>query len=68
MRFIKQYVFIFAVCILLVMLLTGCDTFKNKMNEMEARSCQPIHSMCESNESLLICDSEDKRECQGWLI
>jgi uncharacterized lipoprotein YajG len=65
MSFIKQYVFIFAVCILLVMLLTGCDTFENKM---KARSCQPIHSMCESNESLLICDSADKRECRGWLI
>ena len=69
MNFIKQYVFIFAVCILLVMLLTGCDTFENKMNEMNGLSCAPpIHSICEPNESLLICDSEDKRECQGWIL
>jgi hypothetical protein len=72
MSFIKQYVFVFAVCILLVMLLAGCDTFENKMNEMNEMNgltcAPPIHSICEPNESLLICSSEDKRECVGWLI
>jgi hypothetical protein len=52
MRFIKQYVFIFAVCTLFVMLLTGCDTFKNKMNEMNRLNCQP----------------PDVSLCAGWQI
>jgi hypothetical protein len=51
---------------LIVTLLTGCSVMQNKMDEL---SCAPpIHSVCEPNESLLICDSADKRECHGWLI
>jgi uncharacterized lipoprotein YajG len=52
-----------------VTLLAGCSVMQNKMNEMNGLSCAPpVHSVCEPNESLLICDSADKRECQGWLI
>ncbi len=50
-----------------VTLLAGCSVMQNKMDEMN--SCTPpVHSICEPNESLLICDSADKRECQGWII
>ncbi len=49
-----------------VTLLAGCSVMQNKMDEMN--SCTPpVHSICEPNESLLICDSADKRECHGWL-
>ena len=52
-----------------VMLLSGCSVMQNKMDELNGVSCAPpVHSVCEPNESLLICDSADKRECQGWLI
>jgi hypothetical protein len=52
-----------------VTLLSGCSAFQNKIDEMNGLSCAPpVHSVCEPNESLLICDSADKRECQGWLI
>ncbi len=52
-----------------VTLLSGCSVMQNKMDEMNGLSCvPPTHSVCEPNESLLICDSADKRECQGWLI
>ncbi len=53
-----------------VTLLAGCSVMQNKMDEMNGLSCEvpPVHSICEPNESLLICDSADKRECQGWLI
>ena len=52
-----------------VTLLAGCSVMQNKMDEMNGLTCAPpIHSICEPNESLLICDSADKRECQGWLI
>ena len=52
-----------------VMLLSGCSVMQNKMDELNGVSCAPpVHSVCEPNKSLLICDSADKRECQGWLI
>ena len=52
-----------------VTLLAGCSVMQNKMDEMNGLTCAPpIHSICEPNESLLICDSADKRECQGWLV
>ena len=53
----------------MVTLLTGCSVMQNKMDELNGLSCAPpIHSVCEPNESLLICDSADKRECHGWII
>jgi len=52
-----------------VTLLAGCSVMQNKMDEMNGLKCAPpIHSICEPNESLLICDSADKKECQGWLV
>ena len=55
--------------LMVVLLLTGCSVMQNKMDEMNGLTCAPpIHSICEPNESLLICDSADKRECQGWLV
>ena len=53
-----------------VTLLAGCSVMQNKMNEMNGLNCEvpPVHSICEPNESLLVCDSADKKECQGWLV
>jgi hypothetical protein len=53
-----------------VTLLAGCSTMQNKMDEMNGLRCEvpPIHSICEPNESLLICDSADKTECHGWIL
>jgi hypothetical protein len=53
-----------------VILLSGCSIMQNKMDELNGLNCEvpPIHSICEPNESLLICDSADKRSCQGWII
>ena len=56
------------ILIILLLLLTGCTEFQTKMDDLRNKSCQPVHSMCEQNESLLICDSADKRDCHGWLI
>jgi uncharacterized lipoprotein YajG len=48
-------------------LLTGCSIMQNKMDELN--SCTPpIHSICEPNESLLICASADKKDCYGWIV
>ena len=55
--------------VVVMVLLTGCSVMQDKMNEMNGLTCAPpIHTMCEPNESLLICDSADKRDCHGWLI
>jgi hypothetical protein len=52
-----------------VTLLSGCSVMQNKMDELNGVSCAPpVHSVCEPNESLLICDSADKRECHGWIL
>jgi len=53
-----------------VVTLTGCSQFETKIDEMNRLNCEvpPVHSVCEPNESLLICDSADKRECHGWLV
>jgi hypothetical protein len=53
-----------------VTLLSGCSTMQNKIDEMHRLNCEvpPVHSICEPNESLLICDSADKKDCHGWLI
>jgi hypothetical protein len=52
-----------------VTLLSGCSVMQNKMDELNGLSCAPpVHSVCEPNESLLICDSADKRECHGWIL
>ena len=52
----------------MVTLLTGCSVMQNKMDEMNGLSCvPPVHSVCEPNESLLICDSADLTECDGYL-
>ena len=55
--------------VVVMVLLTGCSVLQEKMNSMNGLTCAPpVHSMCEPNESLLICDSADKRDCHGWLI
>mgnify|MGYP001568459989 FL=1 len=52
-----------------VTLLAGCSVMQDKMDEMNGLSCAPpVHSVCEPNESLLICDSADKTECHGWIL
>ena len=59
----------FLLVVVMMFLLTGCSVFQEKMNSMNGLTCAPpIHTMCEPNESLLICDSEDKTECYGWII
>ena len=64
-----QTIVLIIVLQVMVTLLTGCSVMQNKMDEMNGLSCAPpVHSVCEPNESLLICDSADKRECQGWLV
>ena len=55
--------------LIVAILLTGCSVMQEKMNSMNGLTCAPpIPTMCEPNESLLICDSADKRECYGWII
>jgi len=56
------------ILLIVLLLITGCSVMQDKMDALNYKSCQPVHSMCEPNESLLICDSEDKRECQGWIL
>ena len=59
----------FLLVVVIIFLLTGCSVMQEKMNSMNGLTCAPpVHSMCEPNESLLICDSADKRDCHGWLI
>ena len=61
-----QTIAVIIVLQVVVTLLAGCSVMQNKMDEL---SCsQPIHSVCEPNESLLICDSADKTDCNGWII
>jgi hypothetical protein len=51
-----------------VTFLSGCSVMQDKMNEMNGLSCAPpVHSICEPNESLLICESADKKDCYGWI-
>jgi hypothetical protein len=57
------------IAIALAILLTGCSVMQNKMDELNGLTCAPpVHSVCEPNESLLICDSADKTDCVGWII
>jgi len=64
-----QTIVLIIVLQVMVTLLTGCSVMQNKMDEMNGLSCAPpVHSICEPNESLLICDSADKKDCHGWLI
>jgi hypothetical protein len=64
-----QTIVLIIVLQVMVTLLTGCSVMQNKMDELNGLSCAPpIHSICEPNESLLICDSADKSSCQGWII
>ena len=46
--------------IVLVLLLTGCSALQEKF-------VKPPHTMCDKNESLLICDSADLENCAGYL-
>lgn len=46
--------------IVLVLLLTGCSALQEKF-------VKPPHTMCDKNESLLICDSADLDSCAGFL-
>ena len=64
-----QTIVLIIVLQVMVTLLTGCSVMQNKMDELNGLSCAPpVHSICEPNESLLICDSADKKDCHGWLI
>jgi hypothetical protein len=55
--------------IIIALLLSSCADFERKMYEAQQLQCAPpIHSICEPNESLLICNTADKKECYGWLI
>ena len=52
----------------IVISITGCSMLEEKMNRAQGLSCPTtVHSICEPNESLLICDSADKTECYGQL-
>ena len=51
-----------------VILLSGCSTLQNKMDELNGCEVPPIHTTCEPNESLLICDSEERINCQGGIV
>ena len=57
------------VCVIIIFL-SGCSVMQNKMDEMNGllTCAPPIHTMCEPNESLLICDSADKKDCHGWIL
>ena len=45
----------------LVLFLAGCHMFEEKLSE------PPPFYTCEATESLLICDSADLTECDGYL-
>ena len=60
MSYIKQYVFIFAVCILLVMLLTGCSVMQDKMDAMKAE--QVDNTLC------CVPDPDFPHSCDGWNL
>ncbi len=47
--------------IVLVLFLAGCHMFEEKLAE------PPPFYTCEATESLLICDSADLTECDGYL-
>ena len=63
MSFIKQYVLIFSVCILLVMLLTGCVEFEAKIGEIQS---QQYHE--ETEQLCCIPDPDFPHSCDGWLL
>ena len=46
--------------IVLVLLLTGCSALQEKF-------VKPPYTMCDKNESLLICDSAELTHCWGYL-
>ena len=56
------------VCVIIIFL-SGCSALQDKMDSMSGLSCTPpvVHSVCEPNESLLICNSADKKDCYGWI-
>ena len=55
--------------IFISVILISCTDFERKMYEAQQLQCKkPIHSMCEPNETLLICDTANKTECYGKLI
>jgi hypothetical protein len=55
------------IAIALVILLTGCSEFeKEMMIKRQYMESYPF-TMCDENESLLICDSEDLVHCWGYL-
>ena len=46
--------------IVLVLLLTGCSALQEKF-------VKPPHTLCDKNETLLICDSAKLDSCVGYL-
>ena len=47
--------------IVLVVLLTGCSALEEKLTQ------PPPFYMCDKSEQLLICDTADLTECDGYL-
>ena len=62
MSFIKQYVLIFSICVLLVILLTGCAEFETKIEEMKSQQHEDAEQLC------CIPDSDFPHSCDGWLL
>ena len=46
--------------IILALALTGCSALEQKM-------LRPPYTLCDENESLLICDSAELKNCVGFL-
>jgi len=56
-----------AIAIALVALLTGCDEFEREMLIKKQNMEGYPFTMCDENESLLICDSAELTHCWGYL-
>jgi len=46
--------------IILALALTGCSALEQKLT-------RPPYTLCDENESLLICDSAELKNCVGFL-
>ena len=57
------------VCLLVIVawLMAGCSEFEREMMMKKQDMEKYPFAMCDENESLLICDSEDLTHCWGYL-
>ena len=55
MNFIKQYLLVFLACMLLAIVLAGCNTLNNKIDLMKS-------------EHQLTCSPVDSSMCAGWKV